>query len=87
MLTEIQVNLSMLFPEPGVAEECPTTPTPFFLSGEKRQAFCAPTFIRPEKKVAKVNKEVNHVMLNEYLYATCSLKCHSTNTFKVQIFH
>ena len=68
-----KVDLSMLFPEPGVTEECPTTLTPAFLAGEKRQAIYTTAFIRPEKKVEKVTQVINRLSLGDYLYVTSSL--------------
>lgn len=68
-----QVDLSMLFPESGDAEEHSLMPAPVFLSGEKRQAIYTTAYIRPEKKVDNVNKELNQTVLNNYLYVTCSL--------------
>jgi hypothetical protein len=63
----------MLFPKAGVAEECSTMPAPIFLSGEKKQAVCTSMSILPQKKVEKVNKEVNSFVLESYLYVTYSL--------------
>jgi len=67
MLMSVQVDLSMLFPEPSVVEGLAAMTTPVFLSGEKRQAVYTTTSIRPEKKTEKFNKEVNRVLLNDYL--------------------
>jgi hypothetical protein len=56
----------MLFHKPSIGEEQPATPV--FLSGEKRQAVRTSTFIPPEKRIARVKREVNEVKLNHYLY-------------------
>jgi len=70
ILNPKQVDLSMLFPEPVVAEGHPTNPTPVFLSGEKKQAVRTSTLIPPRETVEKVKKEINRVQLQNYLYAT-----------------
>ena len=63
----------MLFLESSTAEECPTMPAPMFLFGEKKQAICTSTYIRPERKVLRVNEECSRVRLEDYLYVTCLL--------------
>ena len=73
MLKPKQVDISMLFPEPIVAEGLPTTPAPVFLSGEKRQAVRTSTPVPPVKTVERVNKEVNQVRLQDYLYVISHL--------------
>ena len=64
----------MLFLESGAAEECPTMPAPMFLFGEKKQAICTSTYIRPEKKVLSANKDCSRVWLEDYLYVSCLLR-------------
>ena len=49
-------------------------PPPLFLSGEKRQAVYTFKSIPPEKKVSKIEQEINRIRLNNYLYVTCSLQ-------------
>ena len=66
MLKPKQVDLSMLFPEPIVAEGHPTHP--MFLSGEQKQAVCTSTCIPPMKTVKKVKEEVYRAQLKNYLY-------------------
>ena len=73
MLKPMQVDLSMLFLEPTVAEGQPTNHVPVFLSGERRQAVYTSTLIGPVKTVDKLKKEVNRVQLQDYLYVTSHL--------------
>ena len=79
ILNPKQVDLSMLFPEPVVAEGHPTNPAPVFLSGEKKQAVRTSTLIPPRETVEKVKKEINRVQLQNYLYATS----HFSNMMKL----
>lgn len=73
MLKPEQVDLSMLFPEPGVEEGYPPNSAPVFLLGEKRQAVCTSKPIPQAKTVKKVNKECSSVQLQDYLYVTFHL--------------
>ena len=73
MLKSKQVDLSMLFPEPNVAEGHPMNSVPVFLSGEKRQAVRTSTPIPPVKTVEKVKKDCNNIQLQNYLYVTFHL--------------
>ena len=73
MLKPKQVDLSMLFPGPIAAEGHQTRPMPVFLSGEQKQAVYTSTLIPPAEIVEKVNKEINQVQLQNYLYVTSHL--------------
>jgi len=73
MLKPKQVDLSMLFPEPIVAEGHPTNPVPVFLSGEQKQAVRTSTLIPPRETVEKVSKEIYQVPLQNYLYVASHL--------------
>ena len=73
MLKSEQVDLSMLFPVHTVTEGPSTDPAPVFLSGEKKQAVHTSTLIPPVKTVGRVNKEVNQLVLQNYLYVTSHL--------------
>ena len=68
MLRPKQVDVSMLFPEPAVAGGQPTNA--MFLSGERKQAIRTSTLIPPREKVARFNKEIPRVQLQNILYVT-----------------
>lgn len=69
----------MLFPEPNVTEGQSTNSVPVFLSGEIKQAVYTSTLIPPKETVEWVNREVNPVQLQNYLYATS----HLSNTMRL----
>ena len=73
MLNLVQVNLSMLFPEPSALEGRPTNPMPAFLSGEKRQAIRTSTFIPPKKTVERASGTCYPTQLRNYLYVASYL--------------
>jgi len=73
MLKPKQVDLSMLFPEPVVAEGHPTNTVPVFLSGEQKQAVRTSTLIPPREKVEEVSEEIYQLPLQNYLYVASHL--------------
>lgn len=48
---------------------------PLFLSGEKRQAIRTSKHIPPTKNFKEINKQINPVQLNDYLYVISQPRC------------